>query len=143
MKKTQEVDIPEVGKFVLGKPKAGPRNDAMVTSGGIETEGQKMHFLFTVMPHCIVSHPWGNKYPSLTEACRDLETDQYDLLIKAVSLLFEKKGDPSKKSGPSSDEGESTTPTPSSPTSTSTDGSQSSGQANTGKNTIANATTSS
>lgn len=138
-----EVEIPEVGRFVMTKPKAGPRNDAMEKSGGLETESQKMTFLFAVIPHCIKSHPWGNKYENLTAAVRDMETDHYDLLLKAAAQMFKPKGDLRGKSDRSSEGDASETLTPSSPTSTSTNGSGSSEQESHGKNSIATPMTSS
>lgn len=107
--------------FVLRKPKAGPRNRAMVAAGGLETDVHMMKFLFAILPACIKSHPWDNKYKSMTEGCDDMESDDYDSLIKGAGKLFD-KGDAEKKSGQSSGEGKSEATIPSSPTSTSTVG---------------------
>ena len=128
-----EHEVPGVGKFVLRKPKAGPRNKALVAAGGLETDQQMMKFLFAILPHCIKKHPWDEKYRTLPEACDDMESDEYDVLIKGAGKLFDKEGDAAKKSEQSSGEGESEPTTPSSPTSTSTAGQPPSEPASPGK----------
>ena len=105
--KQVEHDVPGVGRFVLTKPKAGKRNKAMIESGGLDTETQRMKFSFAILPQCVKTHPFGNLRGTLTEALDNMETDQYDSLLGALGKLFQAEGDVEKKSEQSSESGES------------------------------------
>ena len=96
------VEVENVGVFVLAKPKAGPRNKAIIEAGGLETENERIKFLFAVMPHCVKTHPWYKKYKTIRDGLDDMETDQYDKLLKSLGDLLNPDGDAEKKSEPSS-----------------------------------------
>jgi hypothetical protein len=90
--KRKEVILPiSKAKVVLEKPKAGPRNKAM-----IEAEYDKglkwTKFFVELMPYCIVESPWGSSStPEQVEVIRKtidaLEIADYDELINALRDL--------------------------------------------------------
>jgi len=86
------------GKFVLRKPTAGIRNDAMIKS---ETENgiKRTLFLTEMLPKCIMTHPFGTV--PVRDALNALEFEEYDKLIEALKKLMEgniTKGDVEKES---------------------------------------------
>ncbi len=110
-----EKDVPGVGKFVLIKAKAGPRNKALINTEGAQTDAQQIAFAFELLPHCIKSHPFEmrNLPGGLKQALDEMEGDDYDVLLEGFKELYEKDpaGDAEKKSDQSStvDELEQTT----------------------------------
>lgn len=98
-----EHEIPDLGKFVLRKPKAGQRNKAVLEAGGLDTDTQRMKFMFAILPECVMTHPFQNMRGTLTEELENLEMDQYDALIGALGKLFKPEGDVAKKSEQSSE----------------------------------------
>ena len=111
--KEKEIDVPEVGKFVLLRPKAGTRNKALVKAEGPDGIKQTV-MAIELLPSCIKNHPFDlKKYPGvaagatvspLRQALDDMETYQYDLLLAGMGdLLDPPKGGVQKKSEPSSD----------------------------------------
>jgi len=82
----REIKIENVGTFILKKPKAGERNQATLNS--IEN-GQivEIKFLMNLLPLCIKSHPYG--IVDLKKSLDRLEIEEYDILLKELSLLLQ------------------------------------------------------
>jgi len=114
MKEIEVEVIPEGenpgGKFILARPKAGARNRALIAA---ETpQGIKQTTLcMELLPVCIKTHPWGDKYKSIREGLDDLEFKQYDQLLKVMGDLIVPPEDAEKKSVQSSGPEPSKSPT--------------------------------
>ena len=83
------------GPVTLRKPKAGVRNKALMKA---ETgEGIKQTtFLVELIPYCVKTHPWGTT--PVRQALDNLDVDDYDKLIDAISTMFGKTVDDAKNS---------------------------------------------
>lgn len=88
----------KAGRVALRKPKAGLRNKALMAAE--DGNGVKQTtFMVNLIPYCVIEHPWGTR--PIKEALDDLEVEEYDKLIEAVTSMFE-PGDAVKNSdGPS------------------------------------------
>lgn len=93
---TAKIQI-SAGIVELRKPSAGIRNDAMRRC---EWEPNNKHrdllLVMEMLPLCIVQHPWGTL--PLKEMLNNLETEEYDLLLGALSGVGTVPADVEKKS---------------------------------------------
>lgn len=80
-----EIQITQ-GKVVLQKPKAGARNKAMIESTGPEGNQNNVKFMVELLPHCILSHPFGTV--PVRQALDSLEIDEYDNLVEGLGKLL-------------------------------------------------------
>jgi hypothetical protein len=88
MNKQVEVET-SVGKWTIVKPKAGARNRALVKA---ETDSGNVKFstlMTDLLPKCISSRPENfDKDVPIAQVLDDLEIEDYDLLVTALSKLL-------------------------------------------------------
>lgn len=91
-----EIDT-DVGKFTLRKPKAGAILDGLESAE--TTEGvSKTKLLRTLLPKCVVKHPFGLIKQPLKEKLEDMEIEQYQKLIQSLEKIMPKViGDDTQK----------------------------------------------
>jgi len=98
MEKTKEVTT-SIGIFEVKKPKAGVRNRAISAA---ETDSGKMKttlFMMILLPKCINRRPEAiDDTVPMDQILDDMETEDYDLLVEALSeLLYTEEPSEEKK----------------------------------------------
>lgn len=107
---TETVQL-KAGPVVLRKPSAGIRNEAIMDAKWHPNDDHlDLALAFVMLPKCIVSHPWFQR--PVKEAVGDLDTEEYDELIKTMMKLNKFTGDAPKKSETPSDVSPSKASTP-------------------------------
>ena len=94
---TQTVKL-KAGQVIVMRPTAGIRNNAMVKAETSEGIRQTM-FMVELIPHCIVSHPWGVR--PIKQCLDSLDVEEYDMIVDAMAKLLGGGSDKEKKSEPS------------------------------------------
>ena len=95
--KTKEVKT-SIGTFVIAKPKAGPRNRALVKAETQNGSFKKTIFYLELLPKCIHTLPKQcDENVPIEHILDSLEIEEYDLLVEALDSLCEPEIDETGK----------------------------------------------